>query len=142
MSYIVKGAKMPPNCWECPSYEAIGIDRGFCLSVEEDGVCKDVDILPKYDMAKPDWCPLGEVKLEDGTLWITTDELDNVNRVIVEQGIWCKIFYQDAVEVVHGEWIDRGKDKIIRWECSVCGRRDVHIYNYCPNCGADMSKTE
>ena len=44
----------------------------------------------------------------------------------------------DVVEVVHGEWIDKGEDYMIRWTCSNCGRRDTHIYNFCPNCGADM----
>lgn len=44
----------------------------------------------------------------------------------------------DVRENVRGEWIDRGKDMTIRWQCSECGRRDTHIYNFCPNCGADM----
>ena len=44
----------------------------------------------------------------------------------------------DVVEVVHGEWIDKGEDYMIRWTCSNCGRRDTHIYNFCPDCGADM----
>ena len=37
----------------------------------------------------------------------------------------------DAVEVVHGRWIDGMK-------CSVCGQVDWTKPNYCPNCGADM----
>ena len=36
------------------------------------------------------------------------------------------------------EWIDRGKDMTLRWECPVCGRRDRHIYNFCPDCGEDL----
>ena len=44
----------------------------------------------------------------------------------------------DVRENVRGEWIDRGKNMTIRWQCSECGRRDTHIYNFCPNCGADM----
>ena len=44
----------------------------------------------------------------------------------------------DVVEVMHGEWIDKGEDYMIRWTCSNCGRRDTHIYNFCPDCGADM----
>lgn len=44
----------------------------------------------------------------------------------------------DVRENVRGEWIDRGKDMTIRWQCSECGRRDTHIYNFCPNCGAEM----
>lgn len=37
-----------------------------------------------------------------------------------------------------GKWIDRGKDMMIRWQCSSCGRKDTHIYDFCPDCGADM----
>ena len=44
----------------------------------------------------------------------------------------------DVVEVVHGKWIDKGEDYMIRWTCSNCGRRDTHIYDFCPDCGADM----
>ena len=43
----------------------------------------------------------------------------------------------DAVEVVHGQWKNRGNETT----CSVCrfiyyANRD--IFNYCPNCGAKM----
>ena len=44
----------------------------------------------------------------------------------------------DVVERKRGEWIDRGDEYIMRWTCSECGRKDTHIYNFCPNCGADM----
>lgn len=37
---------------------------------------------------------------------------------------------------IEGRWIDTGR--CLRWECSNCGRRDHHIYNYCPDCGARM----
>ena len=46
------------------------------------------------------------------------------------------------LERKRGEWIDGGKDKIIRWTCSECGHRDRHIYNYCPYCGAEMGGNE
>lgn len=36
-----------------------------------------------------------------------------------------------------GKWIDLGKDRAIRWKCPECGRKDTHIYNYCPDCGSD-----
>ena len=33
---------------------------------------------------------------DDGTLWIKTDKLENIKRVIVEDGkTFCKTFYQD-----------------------------------------------
>lgn len=45
----------------------------------------------------------------------------------------------DAVPVKHGKWIDLGKDRMIRWQCSECGRKDMHIFNFCPDCGAALS---
>ena len=61
----------------------------------------------------------------------------------------------DAVEVVHGRWVDRwgGKYANPHYECSVCKKsalykcnRDVldnglwlqDLSDYCPNCGAKM----
>ena len=59
----------------------------------------------------------------------------------------------DAVEVVHGEWIDKGwkgdwqfetdgrGNCWYEYECSECGFRNKGSKsNYCPNCGAKMSK--
>lgn len=40
----------------------------------------------------------------------------------------------------HGKWIDLGDNMILRWVCSKCGRKDRHIFNFCPDCGADMRK--
>ena len=48
---------------------------------------------------KDELCPRikADAKLMgDGTLWIKTDKLDNVGRVLVEHGTRCKQFYQDA----------------------------------------------
>lgn len=55
----------------------------------------------------------------------------------------------DAVEVVHGYWIERPLDNFRKYEvkCSECGFVGIGNYdqylepsdfNYCPNCGADM----
>ena len=53
----------------------------------------------------------------------------------------------DAVEVVHGWWIDTGEtyeDEKCRynyWECSECNNQIAGrygLYYYCPNCGAKM----
>ena len=56
------------------------------------------------------------------------------------------ISMERATEILHecesmekkGEWLDKGKECVIRWTCSECGRRDTHVYNFCPDCGADM----
>ena len=60
------------------------------------------------------------------------DEYKFCRKIISEQPT------ADVREVVHGEWIDKGEDYMIRWTCSNCGRRDTHIYDFCPDCGADM----
>ena len=55
----------------------------------------------------------------------------------------------DAVEVVHGRWIERPLDNFRKYEvkCSECGFIGIGNYdqylepidfNYCPNCGAKM----
>ena len=51
----------------------------------------------------------------------------------------------DAVEVVHGRWIETlvpdgyvQKASRMRKQCSVCGWTNACRYKYCPNCGAKM----
>ena len=51
----------------------------------------------------------------------------------------------DAVEVVHGRWVQIGYDKAMdRITCSCCleywniADNDTESFNYCPNCGAKM----
>lgn len=48
----------------------------------------------------------------------------------------------DAVEVVHGRWIEHKKYVFgTMYDCSVCYNRILdngHAWNYCPNCGARM----
>ena len=50
----------------------------------------------------------------------------------------------DAVEVVHGRWVEGGLFSDIA-KCSVCGSKHFTMdfvrsnkFNYCPNCGAKM----
>ena len=51
----------------------------------------------------------------------------------------------DAVEVVHGRWVDNGACGY-KWafSCSKCGYIDGYRFNdrhnYCPNCGAKMDE--
>lgn len=51
----------------------------------------------------------------------------------------------DAVEVVHGRWVDNGVCGY-KWAfyCSKCGYIDGYPFNdrhnYCPNCGAKMDE--
>ena len=52
----------------------------------------------------------------------------------------------DAVEVVHGRWIEQEKYTFgTMYDCSICGNRILdngHSWNYCPNCGAKMDGGE
>ena len=48
----------------------------------------------------------------------------------------------DAVEVVHGRWIEKEKYTFgVMYDCSICDNRILdngHSWNYCPNCGCRM----
>ena len=50
----------------------------------------------------------------------------------------------DAVEVVHGRWIQDKQSKFEhRYNCSACNYRLIdEPCNYCPNCGAKMDLDE
>jgi hypothetical protein len=65
------------------------------------------------------------------------------NEVIAEQPTI------DAIPVKHGKWIQADRQQYFRKhypasQCSICGWRKNYSgkYNYCPNCGADMRKSE
>ena len=58
---------------------------------------------------------------------------------------WLEINTVDAVEVVHGRWVEKpnpwGQDGSHSYDCSICGERTCvvgHKLRYCPNCGAKM----
>jgi hypothetical protein len=65
---------------------------------------------------------------------------------------WCKGFNSAVDHCVHhaihaptiearkkGRWIDKSGGIEDAWNyCSVCGEQAIDLYDYCPNCGADM----
>ena len=70
-------------------------------------------------------------------------------------GLAAKLLEVDAVEVVHGEWLDskfvravRGTNLTVvqcsKCECYFCDVINNHnyMYHYCPNCGAKMDGDE
>ena len=72
-----------------------------------------------------DWC-LVTKGLECRTLGIVIDRLRAAPAV-------------DAVEVVHGRWVDNGIPDSMLSGCSVCGFScGAYSFNFCPNCGAKM----
>ena len=54
--------------------------------------------------------------------------------------------FSTAVEVAdrpQGEWIDKSNGIEGAWNyCSVCGEQAIDLYDFCPNCGADMRERE
>ena len=72
----------------------------------------------------------------DGALYACLGAVDDVRFLVDSQPT------VDAVEVVHGKWVeDTAYDTIA---CTECGHmwntidNCTETFNYCPNCGADM----
>lgn len=43
----------------------------------------------------------------------------------------------------NGKWIDKSDGIDGAWNCcSVCGEQAIDLYDFCPNCGADMREGE
>ena len=80
----------------------------------------------------------------DGALHACLGDADDVRFLVDSQPT------VDAVEVVHGHWINNGGLRKMDLYCSVCNRRasnfvggyedwwDLWMPKYCPNCGAKM----
>ena len=59
--------------------------------------------------------------------------------------LWQRIVSEattvDAVEVVHGHWVDLGRNYYtVVSQCSECGAKYDFRSPYCPNCGAKMDE--
>ena len=77
--------------------------------------------------------------------------LENVRKWLSEEFEIVDAPTVDAVEVVHGEWstIEDDYTGLVALQCSVCNQEywfedepPIKIYNYCPNCGANMRGSE
>ena len=63
------------------------------------------------------------------------------NGIIDVIGIKKYILAIPSVDRPKGEWIDRSDGIEGAWNyCSVCGEQAIDLYDFCPNCGADMRK--
>lgn len=69
--------------------------------------------------------------------YVSIDEIDKIYRKLGCSENEIEIAHMiedlptvDAVEVVHGDWING--------TCNNCGQVDFSKPNYCPNCGAKM----
>lgn len=47
-----------------------------------------------------------------------------------------------SAEPKRGEWIFHSIESPYRWECNKCGDKVRARYNFCPNCGAMMERSE
>ena len=69
----------------------------------------------------------GRVRIEDGEKWIRVSEvresLSNMPSAEPERKT--------------GKWIDKNNEGVWNY-CSVCGEQAIDLYDFCPNCGADM----
>lgn len=94
------------------------------------------DLIRKADLLKriDEWQQVltPRFELRDGIIF---DTLESVNWHIDDMPT------VDAVEVVHGVWIDMREayNDVPNVKCSICGRVWFGLEtDYCPNCGAKM----
>ena len=120
---------------------AVGI--GSCLK-HDANLLKAIDELPSTEPYTIH---------SDGRLWITVDDIDKVNAVVVDESKskFCKQFYMDVQpEQKTGHWIEMSSANHT-YKCSECGRLLVNVtdgknniskhYPYC-HCGAKMEGGE
>ena len=91
-----------------------------------------IDILKRLPSAQP------YTIHSDGRLWVTVDDIDKVNAVVVDEhkSKFCKQFYMDAEpERKKGKWIHISEEM---WKCDQCGEISCCSPNFCPDCGSDM----
>ena len=93
-----------------------------------------------------------EKQFRDPTKMMRMIDAEQAKRATYEEVFWteseqavvrhflAKLPKVDAVEVVHGRWIDVAlRYTQTKEKCSVCGGIVyAHGFNYCPNCGAKM----
>lgn len=57
----------------------------------------------------------------------------------IEEALDTAIFALQQPEPKKGRWIDKSNGIEGAWNyCSVCGEQAIDLYDFCPNCGADM----
>lgn len=93
------------------------------------GLIRAMNAIADIPSAQPRTKCIAEIK-------ISKEDLDELVAEKVEE------IKAAQPERKRGEWKDRGEDYMIRWICSECGRKETHVYNFCPDCGADMRGDE
>ena len=76
--------------------------------------------------------------IDDLAAAVARDELSGLSFSVVKRYIMRQDAV-DAVEVVHGRWVDNGIPESMLSKCTVCGFPcGACTFNFCPNCGAKM----
>lgn len=84
------------------------------------------------------------------TRYIDAYKLCELARNHINKSVDCNDIMRfptaDVQEVRHGHWIREVKEiedtVYFKAFCSVCNRRVIVKYNYCPHCGAKMDEEE
>ncbi len=72
------------------------------------------------------------------------DAIEALNECTDIKGFKYTQMHNALIEIpsadrLQGEWIDRSGGIEGAWNyCSVCGEQAIDLYDFCPNCGADM----
>lgn len=127
MSVIVKGIKMPENCFECPCCRH---DSRNGYQKEQCNLTLDVFDAGYYERfeGRAQNCPLIALPDHHGRL-VDADMVDE----------------QPTIEPRNkGHWIKISPANI--YECSECGKNvmtdDISAYDFCHGCGAEMTEGE
>lgn len=142
MSDLIRRDKVLGACTE----EAHKAGRYKLGEIWELNYCEIGEAIESIPSAKP------KEYVKDGTLTIqmpTIKEAKAIDKIVVYADTYKQEYYMPLPKV--GKWIDDDKlnEKLGTYfaNCSLCGyEMDVHdnrgYFNYCPNCGAKMERSE
>ena len=105
------------------------------LLIDQAGAQTELMLLPPAPPAQlaPD---------QNGDLWITVPDIDEVTCIYVKESKskFCRIFYEEKEqpERIKGHWVNGRCDKCNAHAPFWCMASTYHESNFCPNCGADM----
>lgn len=106
------------------------------------------------DVCELDKNQCGDVFVIGHPSFFDNEELYKRFKEREKAGFPCKHYMSaDVRENVHGEWILDGKEDEYIYKCSKCEfhlyanrcanpEESLKMFNYCPNCGADMREVE
>lgn len=79
------------------------------------------------------------VRRAGNTMLISTDNLDDyADRIVVNQGPSCKVYYADEVEH-HAHWSEDGVCTNCGYDALFCSNSSIQVRSlFCPNCGERM----